>query len=167
MHTLLVISVALHLLAVVLWAGGLFFFALAVVPLLRQGVFPEGAGELVHRLGLRFRPVAWVCFGVLVVTGVVNLWARGLGPGDLLRGAFWASSFGVTLAHKLALVAALLGVSAWHDFSVGPRATAAWRTAPEAPETKRLRRAAGRIGRLNVVLALAIIVLGVLLARGA
>ncbi len=166
MHTIHLISVVVHLLAVVLWAGGLLFFALAIVPLLRSGAGGAGAADLVQRLGLRFRPVAWICFGALTVSGAVNLWARGIGLGDLVRAEFWGTAFGTTLAVKLGIVAVIFSISAWHDFSVGPRATERWRESPEAAETKRLRRAASWIGRANVLLALGAIILGVLLVRG-
>src|SRR3972149_3975245 len=64
------------------------------------------------------------------------------------------------------LVTAILFLSAFHDFHVGPRATEIWRDKPDSPEAKRLRVQASWIGRLNLVLALIVFALGVVLARG-
>jgi hypothetical protein len=55
----------------------------------------------------------------------------------------------------------------FHDFFLGPRAAAAWEADPASAETFRLRRQAVQLGRLNLLLALVVIVLGVMLVRGA
>jgi putative copper export protein len=102
-----------------------------------------------------------------VLTGVVNLLARGIGLRELRETIFWQGSFGRTLAIKLILVAAILLISAFHDFFLGPRAAAAWEADPASAETFRLRRQAVQLGRLNLLLALVVIVLGVMLVRGA
>jgi hypothetical protein len=63
-------------------------------------------------------------------------------------------------------VALILAISAAHDFWLGPRATRAWQAAPASPQARRLRRQATWLARLNAVLALATVALGVLLVRG-
>jgi hypothetical protein len=69
--------------------------------------------------------VGWICFCVFIFTGIVNLAARGIGGQELRDATFWQGSFGSTLAIKLMLVAAILLISLFHDFSLGPRAAAA------------------------------------------
>jgi hypothetical protein len=60
----------------------------------------------------------------------------------------------------------VLLVSAVHDFSLGPRATVAIAKDPTSAEAERFRRRASVLGRLNALLALALVALGVILVRG-
>jgi hypothetical protein len=86
---------------------------------------------------------------------------------ELQNAAFWQGSFGRTLTIKLMLVAAILVISAFHDFSLGPRAAWAWEVDAGSAETLRLRRQAARLGRANLLLALIVVLLGIMLVRGA
>jgi putative copper resistance protein D len=155
MHVFYLISVWLHIMAAVVWVGGTIFLVIVLVPAIRRPQFAGIASALIRFTALRFRWVGWVCFGVFVFTGIVNLAARGIG---------WQEH---TLAIKLILVAAILAISGFHDFSLGPRASAAWEANPVSAETLRLRRQAVKLGRLNLLLAVTAIVLGIMLVRGA
>jgi uncharacterized membrane protein len=167
MRGVYLLSVWLHIMAAIVWVGGTVFFVVVLVPAIRRPVFGGIASALIRFTALRFRWVGWVCFGIFVVTGVVNLMARGIGLRELRETIFWQGSFGRTLAIKLILVAAILLISAFHDFFLGPRAAAAWEADPASAETLRLRRQAVQLGRLNLLLALLVIMLGVMLVRGA
>jgi len=156
----------LHLLAMAVWVGGMIFLVLVLVPIVRLPEARGLAGLLVHHVGLRYRAVGWACLALLILTGIVNLAYRGYGWADLLDGRLWQGPFGHVLGGKLLLVAAVLVLSAIHDFRVGPRAAALLREKPDAPEALRARRQAGWFGRVNLLLALAIVFLGVMLVRG-
>jgi putative copper resistance protein D len=165
MRWVYLISVWLHVVAAIVWIGGMLFLVLVVVPWLRSGARVD-AGAFLRDTGARFRTVAWTCFATLFVTGAVNLWMRGVRPADLLRPAWLASPFGRAVGLKLVVFALVLGVSGIHDFVLGPRATAAIERDPRSPEAERIRRQASLLGRLNVVLALCLVALGVVLVRG-
>jgi uncharacterized membrane protein len=165
MHSLYLFSVWLHILAAVTWIGGMFFLVLVVVPWLRGGDRAR-AGAFLRDTGRRFRTVGWWCFAVLLATGTLNLWLRGVRPGDFAHAAWRASTFGRAVQWKLALFAAVLALSAVHDFVVGPRATAALERDPRSPEAESLRRRASLMGRANVLLALALVAAAVVLVRG-
>jgi copper resistance protein D len=167
MRGIYLLSVWLHILAAVAWVGGTLFLVIVLVPAMRRPEFGAVSPALIRLTALRFRWVGWVCFCIFAVTGVSNLAARGIGIKELRDGAFWQGSFGLTLAIKLVLVAAILLVSAFHDFFLGPRAAAAWEAHRGSADTLRLRRQAVRLGRLNLLLALAVILLGSMLVRGA
>lgn len=167
MRGVYLLSVWLHIMAVIVWVGGTIFLVVVLVPAIRRPEFGGIASALIRFTALRFRWVGWVCFCIFVLTGVVNLLARGIGLRELRETIFWQGSFGRTLAIKLLLVAAILLISAVHDFFLGPRAAAAWEADPALAETLRLRRQAVQLGRLNLLLALVVIVLGVMLVRGA
>jgi hypothetical protein len=70
------------------------------------------------------------------------------------------------LGIKLLFIAAVLILSALHDFVIGPRATVLGRANPTSLETIRLRRQSAWLGRFNLLLALFIVALGVVLVRG-
>lgn len=165
MHALYLVSVWLHILAASAWVGGMFFIVLVVVPWLRRGG-RERAGTFLRDTGERFRAVGWTCFAVLLVTGSFNLWVRGVRLADFLRPEWLSSPFGKTLLLKLAAFTLVLGISAAHDFFVGPRATRTLELDGRAPESVRFRRQASLLGRINALLALAIVALAVMLVRG-
>lgn len=165
MHTLYVLSVFLHVVAAMVWTGGMLFLVLVVVPWLRSRG-GGGAATFLRETGVRFRTVGWWCFLVLMVTGTFNLHVRGVGILTLSEGTFWRSDFGRTLAVKLLLVVAVLAVSLIHDFVVGPRATSLLEREPLSEEATRARRRASMLGRLNLLLGLAIVLCAVMLVRG-
>ena len=161
-----VASVSLHILAACVWIGGMVFLAAAVLPVLRRPPFQAVAVPLIHAVALRFRWIAWGTLGLLVATGMANLHFRGFGWAALGGGTVWRSGFGHVLGIKLALVALILAISAWHDLVVGPEFTRAALAAPGVPRTRRLRRGAAWIGRLMLVLSIGVVALGVMLVRG-
>jgi len=164
-HTVYLVSVYLHIVAVIVWLGGAAFLALVVVPVVRRGELGPLAGTLIQQAGLRFRTVGWVCLSVILVTGLFNLHQRGLLE-RVLDADFYRSRYGLLVAYKLALMGLVLGLSALHDFWLGPRAGELMQSAPAAAQTARLRRAASWFGRVNGLLGLLLALVGVLLVRG-
>lgn len=168
MRLLYLTSVWIHVLAATLWIGGLFFIVLVVVPWLRSGgrAGSVDAGAFLRETGERFRAVGWICFGLVLVTGTFNLWVRGVRLEHLVDPGWWTSGFGSAVGLKLLAFVVVIVVSLIHDFRVGPAATAALREDPRSPEAAALRRQASLLGRLNGVLALVLVALGVVIVRG-
>ena len=166
MYLLYLFSIWLHILAAAVWIGGMVFVALVLVPVIRRPENQGVAASIVQLTGLRFCWAGWLCLILLFLTGFFNVLYRGFAIPDLLSGRLWESSFGVVLALKLLFFGAVLVLSGVHDFTIGPRATALWRTDPSSPESRKLRRQASWIGRLNLLLALLIVALGITLVRG-
>jgi uncharacterized membrane protein len=136
----------LHVLAAITWIGGMLFIALVLVPITRRLEDPALRTRLVHDIGLRFRTVGWIALGVLLATGLGNLWMH---PTLLASPRFhW----------KVGLVILALILSAFHDFVLGPRAGA-----PGADPSARVR--ASWMARLNVLVVLVIVALGLSLVR--
>lgn len=153
----------IHVLAACCWVGGILFFGLVLVPVLRQAPGPQ-THKLVRAVGRRFRVVGWSSVGVLLVTGVANVLFRIPGL-QLVTAEFWLSPWGRMLALKLALVLVMIGVGVTHDL-LGARAVSAAELDPSSPEVVRVRRLASRFGRALGVLALATVFVAVLLVRG-
>lgn len=162
--TLYLLSVTVHVLAALLWLGGMFFLGAVGAPVLRRVEPPELRARLFHDLGLHFRRVGWIAIGVLVASGLSILHTRGLLRWEILGDpGFWTSPYGSTLAWKLVLVAAMVAVSAVHDFWTGPRAG---RLDPASEEARRFRRWASWLARINAILGLILVWVAVRLARG-
>mgnify|MGYP001337598885 CR=1 FL=1 len=159
------ISVWVHVLAACAWVGGMVFLVVVLVPQLKRAD-PKLAAALVDGSGRRFRALGWVCLAALLVTGTLNMHIRGIRWGAFFDGTFAQNPIARPLAVKLLLFALVLALSAVHDFFIGPRATRAWLHDPQSGEAKVMRRRASLFGRVNGLLALAIVLLAVLVARG-
>jgi putative copper resistance protein D len=165
MHALFVVSLWIHILAATTWIGGSVFLVLVLVPVLRNPEWRDRGLELIRHTARRFLWVVWTCFALLIVTGVFNLLVHGGGDLSFLAtGEFWSSAYGHVLAWKLTFVGSILLLSALHDFVLGPVATRAGRAG--APGASRLRLAVRWAGRLNLLLGLLVVGLGVALGRG-
>jgi putative copper resistance protein D len=158
------VSVTLHVLVALLWLGGMFFLAAVGAPVLRHVEPPELRAELFQVLGEQFRRVGWGAIAVLVITGIGNLYYRGLLHGSVLGNpAFWAGRWGHALAWKLGCVVVMIGLSAVHDFWVGPAAS---RQEPGSAAALRYRRWAAWIARVEALVGIVLVVAAVRLARG-
>ncbi|HXH11811.1 MAG TPA: DUF4149 domain-containing protein [Alphaproteobacteria bacterium] len=166
MQLLYLLSVWLHILVAAIWVGGMVFLSLVLVPVVRRAEYRGMAASLIRYTGVRFRWVGWACLGVLLVTGPFNLAYRGMTWEDVWSGRLWHGSYGGVLGVKLLLVSLILCLSGLHDFVLGPRASALWQSDPMEPEAGRVRRQAGWIGRLNLILGLGAMACGVMLGRG-
>lgn len=134
------------MLAAITWIGGMLFIALVLVPSARRLEDPTLRTRLIQETGRRFRTIGWLALGGLVVTGLLNLWMH---PVLLSSPRFhW----------KLGLVVLALILSAFHDFVLGPRAGA-----PGADPSARVR--ASWVARINVLVVLVIVALGLSLFR--
>ncbi len=164
-HAIYVLSVFLHIAAAIVWLGGMLFLVLVIMPALRGPGFRDTRSSLVTAVGKAFRPIGWACLATLVVTGFINLHLRGM-LSVFSETSFWRGSFGQVLAAKLVVVAALLVLSAAHDFWVGPKAVCAAEQSAGSADHVRWRQCAAWMGRLTALLALLAVLLGVLLVRG-
>jgi uncharacterized membrane protein len=164
MPALYYLNVTIHVLAAMLWLGGMFFLAAVGAPVLRAVESPELRARLFRRLGEQFRVVGWGAIAVLVVTGVLNLHFRGLLRADLWGSAtFWGTGLGRALAWKLGAVTAMITISAIHDFLSGPAAS---RLTPGSPEALQARRRAAWLARANAAVGVIVVIAAVRLARG-
>ena len=157
------VTVFLHVLAAVVWLGGMIAFAL-LAPAFRD-VGDEGLRQRLFRtLGERFRTVGWVCLGLLAVTGVGQLRVRGWWGLDVWGSTqFWSSDLGRSLMGKIAAVTVMFVVQAVHDFWLGPKAG---RAAAGSPQARAWRKRAAWLARLNAFVGLILVWFAVALARG-
>src|SRR5690606_2364533 len=164
MSELYYLNVTIHVLAALLWLGGMFFFAAVGAPVLRAVEPPALRANLFRLLGERFRRIGWWAISILVVTGIVNLHLRGLLTAEVwTNSSFWGTGMGKALAWKLVAVTAMVSMSAYHDFVAGPAAS---RLEPGSPTALKARKRAAMLGRVNALIGLVVVIAAVRLARG-
>ena len=154
------VLVWVHLVAAVAWIGGMLFLSLVVVPVLKRESFTAERGILFRAIGRRFRLLVWVSVVVLLTTGPLLLSLRGE---SLLEPVGWS----VVLRMKLLLVAVLIGLTAVHDFWLGPRVGRLMQSAPGSrmPAENLQIRLSPWIARLGLVLALGVLLAATALVR--
>ncbi|MBX3236051.1 MAG: hypothetical protein KF814_07850 [Nitrospiraceae bacterium] len=149
-----------HLLAAVVWIGGMVFLSLVLVPVLRQGGQFAQHASLFRTVALRFRSVVWGAMAMLVGSGIFLAAGRAI---PLTDPAHWPTIFVV----KISLVSVLLSLTFLHDLVVGPGVRRVL-AVPEAQRSKSDRmwlRYSALVPRLSLLLALAVLFLAVQLAR--
>jgi uncharacterized membrane protein len=145
------VLVAVHLLAAAVWVGGSTALIFVGVPAVRilEG---EPRARAMRELGLRWRPLGYGSLLVAALTGVAlasHDWDDGRSP---FRTVLWI---------KVALAAALVGVSYLHNYVYGPRLQQEIRERG----THTTRPTLVVVGWTSFALTLAVPVLGVALAR--
>jgi uncharacterized membrane protein len=142
-----------HLLAAIVWAGGTVALVFVAIPPVQRLQGPERAA-LLRELGRRWRPIGWSALGIAAVTGVV-LAERAHAFNGAPRDFDWV------LGVKAVLVGLLLGGAYLHDYVLGPGLARQLRE--EQPQS--LRPLLVAIGRVNLVLTIAIPILGAVLVQ--
>ena len=147
------ILVAVHVLAAAVWVGGTVALVFVAVPPV-QRLEGDVRGQLLREFGRRWRPIGWSALGIAVVTGL------GLAAYDHAFDTA-PTSFDWVLAVKGALVGILVAGSYLHDYVLGPGLARQIR----AGEPQSLRPSLTRIGRGNLLITVALPILGVVLAE--
>lgn len=157
-----VILIWVHVTAATFWVGGMLFLSLIAVPLLSQ--VPDSHFVPVRSwfvsLARRFRTFVWVAMLVLIITGPFLLPRVLVGP---LSPLTWPPVIWL----KLSLVLALTVVSFLHDRVFAPKVhIVKQKDFTEWSRGERLLvRLAPFIGRLTLLLGLAVLFAAVMVAR--
>lgn len=160
------LSVFIHIISAIFWIGGMLFTAAVLVPASRHGILKNKKGSFFVIMGQKFSRISWILFIVLIITGITNLLARGYLLTDLISASFWESHFGGLLFVKIILFAGILLISGYHDFYAGPKASRLMDQRPDSPEAERMRKISSWLGRLNLLLGLAVLYYAIRLVRG-
>jgi len=141
----------LHVVAAMIWIGGLAYQAHVLLPAARRGAvapFAEAAR--------RARPVTWTAIAVVVLTGFYNVTQLG----DLSR--VMDTGAGLMLAAKFTLVILAVALAGQRDFAQVSLLNAA---VASSGDPSRALRAITRLDRLVLLLALIAIYLGLAVSR--
>jgi uncharacterized membrane protein len=158
----------LHMLATVVWLGGLAALSILVLPSARGTLEISAYSRLLEGIQRRLDPLGWLCMAVLVGTGLFQMSANPNYQGFLAINNRWA----VAILTKHALFFAMTAASAYLTWGVLPalrraalrqtRLQAAG-TQPQADtagvELQRLQRWEALLLRLNLLLGVVILAL--------
>jgi uncharacterized membrane protein len=142
-----------HLLGAGVWFGGTIALVFAAVPPMQRLEGPERA-RLLRELGERWRPIGWGSLAVAIASGAVI-------AGRAHAFDTTPNSFDIVLAIKGLLVGLLVGGAYLHDFVLGPGLARQIREG----KPRSLRRVLVAIGRANLLLTVAVPILGVALSQ--
>jgi copper resistance protein D len=154
------VAISLHVLAAVVWIGGMIFLSSVLAPLMRRDNAKSEHVSLFRSAARRFRIIVWLSIVILLTTGPVLLHGRNLLlnlPGD------WPAVVRI----KLGLVCLLLLLTLGHDLYLGPRGNHL-RAIPETARTTRdnlLVHMCRWVPRLALIVGILVLLAAVVLAR--
>jgi len=154
------ILVWIHLTAATFWVGGMLFLSLVAVPLLKKASDPASAQREFVNLARRFRMLVWGALSLLLVTGAILL-------RNLVDFSESFENWPSAVLIKLTLVLSLIVVSLVHDRVIGPKTRTLKNKSSSALTTseKFFLVLSPLIGRLTMLLGLAILLAAVLMVR--
>src|SRR5258706_9534325 len=148
---ILALSFWLHMLATIVWVGGLALMALVVWPGARAmlGPGPE-LGAFIRRLQQRFYPLAWLSLAVLIATGLTQMEANPNYTGFLRLSSTWA----VVILAKHVAVGGMILIGLYMQLSLQPelaRLVLLEAHGRPAPNAEKLRQRELNLTRLNLL----------------
>ena len=156
---ILTASYVLHLIATVVWIGGLVTLALIVQPIAAR-LLPDQAAmaQLLELIQRRFQPLANISLITLILTGMVQMAASKFYIGFLRFDNVWSQA--ILLKHLTVII--MIGLAATMTFSIQPalrrNALLAANDLADEAEQARLRRQQIRLNRLNVLFSLLVLI---------
>lgn len=153
---LLKISLFFHIMAAILWIGGMLFLSLVIAPFLRSLNDRKQQSMLYQAVGTRYRFWGWIAIVTLLITGPVNLYLMGISPLLIFNPTFHGTDYGFALMMKLAFVFIIVASSLLHDFWIGPKSR-------QSPKYSKIAKIAGRS---NLIIAIIIVIFAVFIRTG-
>ncbi len=144
----------IHLLATVLWFGGMMANMFVFMPTTLKVLDPPNAGKLMGTIMKKFRGIVYTCFGLLAVTGVlIGLkHHKALNPGEL--NLLWVKA--ARLKHIIIIILLLLVIYA---FEILARKAGKLAVKGPSPELAKVQSQQKAIGFASFIISLIILVL--------
>jgi uncharacterized membrane protein len=146
----------LHMLATVIWIGGLVALVIIVLPAAHRTLDPASYAQLLGQIQRRLDPMAWLSLAILLATGLFQLSANPNYEGFLNFSNRWAIS--ILIKHILFL--GMIGISAYLTWGVLPslRRIALLRAKGIEPEeAEKLQQREVLLLRINLILGVLIL----------
>jgi uncharacterized membrane protein len=105
----LVITYWLHILATVIWIGGLTSLSIFILPVARHTLSPQDYSKFLSAVQKRLQPISWLCLVTLIFTGLFQMVTSPNYHGFLVISNTWSQA--ILLKHIA--VAAMLALSAY------------------------------------------------------
>ncbi len=149
-----------HLLATVVWIGGLVALNVFVVPAARKALSPEQFARLLGAIQPRLQQIGWFCLTVLIFTGLFQMVSHPNYQGFLVIDSTWA----VAILLKHLAVAGMILVSGYMTWFIGPAlqrmaVLQAHGKEVDAAQAERLRSREAQLLQLNLLLSVVVLAL--------
>jgi uncharacterized membrane protein len=147
----------LHMLATVVWIGGLAALSLLILPVARRTLDPVAYSAFLSGLQQRLDPLAWMSLVVLVGTGLFQMSANPNYSGFLSIHNRWAAA--ILIKHVVFLgMAALSAYLTWGLLPALRRVALRQASGQVVPEAEKLQQRELFLMRINLILG--VIILG-------
>ncbi len=147
-------SYLIHIVATVVWIGGIVFMALVVIPATQS---EPGSSRVLDAIQRRFTPIANLSLAVLILTGMVQLTANTHYVGFLNFSNTWAKA--ILLKHLtvggLIITALYMNMVLQPDINRNALRLAAGKAKPD--EMTALARRQSQLTQINLVLSLVVL----------
>ncbi len=152
------ISYWLHMLATVLWIGGLAALSIIVLPAARKVLDPEAFAELLVGMQKRLDPLGWFSVIVLLASGMLQMSSSPNYDGVLSIQGVWAGS--ILIKHIIfGLMVLTSGYITWGLMPALRRAALLKARGKEDPKAQSLQDREAFIIRLNLILGILVLLL--------
>lgn len=161
-----IISNYLHILAMSVWVGGMFYIMLVEVPVLRSNLGASEFSSNMTLLGKRFQKVGWILLLLLLITGLSNIMLE-----DSIADMMKNENYSKSIAIKLILFTLMIINTAIHTFYLGPKmSTLAEKASSEdyddlTAEYDKLKKRSMISSAFSLLLSLVIIYYGLIASR--
>jgi uncharacterized membrane protein len=148
----------LHMLATVVWIGGLAALSILVIPAARAALDLQAYSNLLDSLQKRLDPLGWFCLALLAGTGLLQMSANPNYHGFLAIDNRWA----VAILVKHLVFIAMIGLSIYMTWFLLPglrRAALKQSRGQDAPEAGSLHRQEILLMRFNLVMGVLVLAL--------
>jgi uncharacterized membrane protein len=157
-----VLSIAywLHMLATVVWIGGLSALSLIVLPAARRSITGAAYGDFLGQVQQRLQGIGWFSLVLLFVTGMLQMSSSPFSEGFLAIDNPWALA--ILLKHLAIGLMVLLGAYATWGIAPALRRLALLQAAGRGVDETaqdRLRRREDLLLKLNLVVSLVVLLL--------
>ncbi|TGL65132.1 hypothetical protein [Leptospira jelokensis] len=157
------ICLVFHILSAMIWVGGMIFYVIVVMPVIRNPSLKDQKLTLLQLTALQFRSISYILFFLLITSGFGMLFTKGYLLDGQLR-LFFSSNIGYMFILKIGFFLILFLSSLYHDFVSGPKTFVY--AERDTVQYERYRKRSGFFGRFNLLLSLGITIFGILVSRG-
>ena len=154
----------IHIVAVAVWLGPQFFMFIVTVPALRVIEDADVRLRVMRVIIYRFGWLAWAAMGVIVLSGISNLFQVGRDTAIDID-SFTDFRYFHIFTTKMTVLGLVVILTALHSFVVGPKLLRLQEEmGSDSAQAVRLRRASIIISSLALLGSIAVVYVGVLLA---
>ncbi len=147
-----------HMLATVLWIGGLAALSLIVLPAARKVLDLGTYADLLAALQKRLDPLGWFSVIVLLASGMLQMSSNPNYAGLLSISGLWAGS--ILIKHLLfGLMVIVSGYITWGLLPALRRAALLQASGKESPNAEKLQKRESFLLRLNLILGVLVLLL--------